>query len=195
MSVPRLPRLVVSALLAAVLVAGCGGSDTQIPAGVAQALVREIDSIESRVSAGECRQAKSSMQQLGRTAGELPEDVDTDVRTTLAGGIDRLGRLVRAECKQKPKPTPKPEPVEEAPEPEYVPPAVDTAPEPAPEPAPEVEPQPQEEPKQQDPAPEEEPANEQPKQEPNQSGQPTEEPKSDGDGGSDVCPPGDSATC
>ena len=199
MFVRRLPPLVVSAVLAAVLVAGCGASDPQIPAGVAQALVREIDSIENRVSAGQCGQAKSSMQRLVRTAGGLPEDVDSDVRTTLAGGIDRLGRLVRAECRQKPKPAPKPEPVEETPEPEYEPAPVEPEPEPEPEYEPEVEPQPEQEPEE-DQAPQEEP-DEEPKPEPDQSEEPAEDPKPDngnnGGGGSDsgVCPPGDSPTC
>ena len=195
MSVLSSPLLLVSTLLAAVLLAGCGGSDAQIPAGVAQALVREIDAIENRVSAGECGQAKSSMQQLVRTAGALPENVDPDLRTTLAGGIERLGRLVRAECRQKPKPTPKPEPVEEVPEPEPEPEPVETAPEPEPTPEPEVEPEPAEEPQQEDPAPEEEPAGEEQEPEPAPDEEPTEEPEPDGDGGSSVCPPGDSATC
>ena len=199
MSLFRSPLVLVSALFAAMLMAGCGGADAQIPTGVAQALVREIDSIENRVSAGQCRQAKSSMERLVRTAGQLPDDVDTDVRTTLAGGIERLGRLVKAECRQKPKPTPKPEPVEEVPEPEPEPEPepVETAPEPEVTPEPEFEPQPEEEPKEEEPAPEEEPQGEEPKEEPAAPEEP-EEPKpdaGDGDASSDVCPPGDSATC
>lgn len=185
----KLPLLLALLLVAVALLAGCGGADEPIPAASARALVRDLDVVEQRVRAGECRQARATLRRLDRTAAALPEGVEAGVRATLSGGVDRLASLVQAQCRQKrPKPV-----VQEKPEP--IAPPVDTTPEPAPEPEPEPvpeEPAPEEKPK-------EKPKDEQPAdEEPAAEDRPAdEEPKPDkGNGGvPNPCPPGSPGTC
>jgi len=189
----RLSRSLALTVSAALLAAGCGGADQQIPTGSARALVADIDAVEQGVRAGECDRTGSRLQRLKRTAGELPEDVDAELRTTLEGGVVQLERLAKAECRQR-----KPEPVEEEPEP-VAPPPVETTPEPEPEPEPEPAPEPEPEPA---PEPEPEPAPEpepepKPKPKPKPEEPPREErPKEKRDKPiEDPCPPGSADTC
>lgn len=188
-------RALAPVLVVALVVAGCGGGDggtDQIPVAAARALVRDIDTVERRVRAGECRKTRPTMRRLTATARGLPEDVNADLRATLTGGVERLGRLVQSQCRQKrPKPKPAPAPVVEepevpvAPDPTPVEPEPEPTPEPEPEPAPvEEEPPPvEEEPQEEEPA-EEEPPAEEPK--------PDKEPK---DKVGDPCGPNAPPTC
>jgi hypothetical protein len=219
----RLSRsLALTLCAAALLAAGCGGADQQIPTGSARALVADIDAVEQGVRAGECDRTGSRLQRLKRTAGELPEDVDAELRTTLEGGVVQLERLAKAECRQR-----KPEPVEEEPEP-VAPPPVETTPEPEPEPEPAPEPEPEPEPAPEpepepapepepEPAPEPEPEPEpapEPEPEPEPAPEPEPEPEPEppdeeppgedrpkkkrdkpDDTVADPCPPGSAATC
>ena len=173
----RLSRsLALTLCAAALLAAGCGGADQQIPTGSARALVSDIDAVEQGVRAGECDRTGSRLQRLKRTAGELPEDVDAELRTTLEGGVVQLERLAKAECRQR-----KPEPVEEEPEP-VAPPPVETTPEPEPEPEPAPEPEPEPEP-------------EPPDEEPPGEDRPKKKRDKPDDTVADPCPPGSAATC
>ncbi len=185
----RLPRsLALTVSAAALLAAGCGGADQQIPSDSASALVRDIDAIEQGVRAGECERTGSWLQRLERTAGDLPEDVDPELRTTLEGGVDQLERLARAECRQR-----EPEPVVEEPEP-VAPPPVETTPEPEPEPAPEPEPQPEPEPEP-EPKPEPEPEPEPKDEDPPREERPKKKRDRPDDTVADPCPPGSADTC
>ncbi len=190
----RLSRsLVLTVCAAALLAAGCGGADQLIPTGSARALVGDIDAVEQGVRAGECDRTGSRLQRLKRTAGDLPEDVDAEVRTTLEGGVVQLERLAKAECRQR-----KPEPVEEEPEPVAPPvePEPEPEPEPAPEPAPEPEPEPEPEPKPEPkPEPEPEPEPEPPDEEPPGEDRPKKKRDKPMDTVQDPCPPGSAATC
>ena len=195
----RLSRsLALTVCAAALLAAGCGGADQQIPTGSARALVSDIDAVEQGVRAGECDRTGSRLQRLKRTAGELPEDVDAELRTTLEGGVVQLERLAKAECRQR-----KPEPVKEEPAP-VAPPPVETTPapepepEPAPEPAPEPEPEPAPEPEPEPkpkPKPEPKPEPEPEPEEPPRQDRPKNKPDKPDDTVADPCPPGSAATC
>lgn len=166
-------------LLAGMVMAGCGGADDQpIPAAAARALVRDLDSVEQRVRAGECRRARTTLRRLQQTAAGLPENVEPGVRATLDSGVRRLGEMVRVECRQK-RPKPKAEP--EAP----VAPPVDTTPEPTPSYGPPVQAEPEE------PVEEEQPQEEQPQEEPNEE-RPSEEPADDAPPAQESPEPGDS---
>ncbi len=185
-------RALASALVAAALLPGCGGGNDPIPADAAQALLRDIGTVERRAMAGECRKSRATLRRLTATARGLPEEVSADVRATLTGGVDRLGGLVQTQCRQKrPKPKPKPEPIVEEPA-TPVEPTPQATPEPQPEPEPEPTPEPQtpdEEPQQEEPVEEPPPDEEPPSEEP-----PGEEPPGNG-GGGNPCPPGSEATC
>lgn len=187
------PRDILKRLAPVVLVAGllvgCGESDEPIPAAAAQALVRDLAAVEQTVRAGECERARSALARLDRTAAGLPEDVQSEVRATLDRGVDRLGPMVRTECKPKPPP----EPVVEEPE-EPIAPPVDTTPEPEPTPEPQVQPEPEPE----QPTEEEQPQDEQPaEEEPAGEDPPAEEkPKDDKPKGvDDPCGPNPDPTC
>ena len=192
----RLSRSLALTVSAALLAAGCGGADQQIPTGSARALVADIDAVEQGVRAGECDRTGSRLQRLKRTAAELPEDVDAELRTTLEGGVVQLERLAKAECRQR-----KPEPVEEEPEP-VAPPPVETTPEPEPEPEPAPEPEPEPEPAPEPepepepaPEPEPEPEPEPPDEEPPGEDRPKKKRDKPDDTVRDPCPPGSAATC
>jgi hypothetical protein len=187
--VPFPRSLALIAVAAGLLASGCGGADEQLPKSSARALVRDIDAVEQGVRAGECDDTRSPLRRLKRTAGDLPADVDAELQTTLQGGVGRLERLARAECRQR-----EPEPVEPEPEQLETPP-VYTEPEPAPEPEPEpeleqpVDPTPEE--KTQEP-PEEEPKEEKPAKDNGPKQKNKEKPK---DTVPDPCPPGSDDTC
>ena len=163
-------------------------------------MLRDLDKVEHGVRAGECDATRPTLRRLDRNVADLPDDVDAEVRTTLDGSVDHLGRLVAEQCKQR-----EPDPVVTEPEP-ITPPAVDSTPEPSPtvtEPPLETEQQQREEPNDEEPVDEEpkaeEPTEKEPKEKEPQNTK-EKEPKKDkpkppkGDG-RDPCPPGSSARC
>ena len=126
--------LVVLVLLASGCGGGAGGGISQ---ETATALVSNLDNVERGARSGECARTQPALLGLERRVRTLPSDVDDEVQSTLDQGVQNLGRLFKAECKQKRKPAP--EPIAE--------PTFDTAPEPEvtePEPEPEYEPPPEE---------------------------------------------------
>jgi outer membrane biosynthesis protein TonB len=158
--------LVAIPLAVAALTAGCGSSE-KIPEQTAAALGSNLETVENRVEAGECQEARAQLRRVDRTVGGLPRDVDPRVRSTLGRGVDHLGELIGKQCKQKPEPVKRP-----------VAPPVVTTPEPAPTVTESQEPQ-VEEPKQPE-KPEKRKEAEAPEkkpEKPNESKQPTTEEK------------------
>ena len=112
-------------LALALLAAGCGGGGG-ISQENATALVSNLDSVERGARAGECERTRPALLGLERRVQALPSDVDDEVQSTLDTGVQNLGRLFRAQCRQKPKPVPEPiaEPtIDTTPEPEVTEPA------------------------------------------------------------------------
>ncbi|HEV2773757.1 MAG TPA: hypothetical protein VGV57_13195 [Thermoleophilaceae bacterium] len=175
---------------ATLLVAGCGSGE--LPATDAEAMLRDLDKVEHGVQAGECDATRPTLRRLDRNVADLPDDVDAEVRTTLDGSVDHLGRLLAEQCKQR-----EPDPVVTEPEP-ITPPAVDSTPEPSPtvtEPPLETEQQQREEPNDGEPV-DEEPKGEEPKQKESKEKKPKkDEPKPPKGDGRDPCPPGSSPRC
>jgi hypothetical protein len=96
-------RLAIPAITLALLVAGCGRSEN-LPPDRAAALVRNLDTIDRGVSAGECAKTRPALRRLQGRVRDLPEDVDAGVRTTLDTGVKHLDDLFNSQCKQKPAP-------------------------------------------------------------------------------------------
>jgi hypothetical protein len=97
-------------LVAAVLAfAGCGGDGVDnakhgIPQGDAQAILTQLDQIQSQFDNGACNGASAKVRELeGRVEG-LPRSVDSDLRRELVNGVRRLDQLVSDQC-QRPEPT------------------------------------------------------------------------------------------
>lgn len=112
--IARLPHLLsVLAAAAALAVAGCGGDDEpqgeKLPAGVTQALLKQLDSVGDRVAAGvsgACDDIYSDDPDVGNIGpiddalNSIPSDVDPEIRSALEQSIERLTQLVDQECDQ-----------------------------------------------------------------------------------------------
>lgn len=85
-----------AAALAALVVAGCGSSDEQIPSGEARALVNELNSLEEEVDAENCEGADATLTDLFTQANELPSGTKGSVRELL----DHLENLVNERCRE-----------------------------------------------------------------------------------------------
>ncbi|HEX2358233.1 MAG TPA: hypothetical protein VHH72_00305 [Solirubrobacterales bacterium] len=100
----RRPRLVSAALCAAagvVALAGCGGDDQPDPSIQpvdARTLLATLQEVEDNVEVGSCFVAADKVAELRSEIEQLPSDVNSDVRTALEEGTDRLDALVPAEC-------------------------------------------------------------------------------------------------
>jgi hypothetical protein len=106
--------LALTAVLACGLPIACGGDDEGrgIPQDSASVLQRQLNSIQSRLEAGDaaCRDVvegdDTNLAAVRRTINSLPDDVNQDVRDALRDSFDRLFELVEAECEPQPETTP-----------------------------------------------------------------------------------------
>jgi hypothetical protein len=103
----------VALLAAAIAVTGCGGDDKGkgIPAATATALNTQLDGVKARLaqgSAGACRDILDAPDSRGpnkknveNLIDEMPDDVDSDVKSALEDSFDHLWDLVQQECDDK----------------------------------------------------------------------------------------------
>jgi outer membrane murein-binding lipoprotein Lpp len=110
----RIRQLVLpAAVAAALLVAGCGGSDEpegeKLPQSVADTLSQQLDSISARVangSAGACDDIYLSASEGGNiepidaALAAIPSGVDPEIRSALEQSVERLEQLVDDECSE-----------------------------------------------------------------------------------------------
>jgi hypothetical protein len=109
--------LVTALVAAALLMAGCGSDEegAPIPAASAQALQRQLDSIEGRIdngTVGACRDitggAQPNTDAVQNIIDSLPKNVDADVKHALQESFDHLFSLTDNQCdelEQKQTPT------------------------------------------------------------------------------------------
>jgi hypothetical protein len=86
------------ACLAAVVLGGCGSSDDKgkpIPAATRQELDKQLTSIQNRFEFGDgaCSNIAENKQSVEKTIDALPDDTDSDVKSALQDGFDRLFQL------------------------------------------------------------------------------------------------------
>jgi len=99
--------------LAALAIAGCGGSDEpkgeKLPPDVTQTLQQQLESVADRVAAGiggACDDIYASAADDGNidaidtALSEIPAAVDPEIRTALERSVERLKQLVDQECEQ-----------------------------------------------------------------------------------------------
>lgn len=85
----------LAAALAALVVAGCGSSQQEIPSADAEALLSELDSLETQISGGDCVDADSTLNTLFSSAGKLPGG---DVKNGVEELLQNLDGLVTKKC-------------------------------------------------------------------------------------------------
>jgi hypothetical protein len=95
--------MAAAAVVAAVGVAGCGGSDkeegAQIPRADAAALINRLQEAERRSDPFRCNDLrKDTLPALEREVQALPDNVDADVRSTVEDGVAHLSELVDQQC-------------------------------------------------------------------------------------------------
>jgi uncharacterized alpha-E superfamily protein len=79
---------------------GCGGgkSGHPIPSAQANRLIRSIQAADQYSSAGRCQRARTKVRDARYLLGQIPRSVDTDVRQSIADGLDRLDSLIVSQC-------------------------------------------------------------------------------------------------
>jgi hypothetical protein len=94
----RLILAPLCALLAAAVVAGCGGGDDEpkpsIPQENAATLLSTLEEVEANINDGSCLVAADRISRLQDEIQELPADVNEDVSRALQNGADQLSILV-----------------------------------------------------------------------------------------------------
>ncbi len=97
-----LPHLVALLLggAAAVGLVACGSEDRTglLSEKTAQSLADRLTSIQERVDAGECTALGDDLSRLRGAVVNLPQSVDTKLRTRLEEGVDNLVSIAPDEC-------------------------------------------------------------------------------------------------
>jgi hypothetical protein len=96
------PRSLAPALAVLALgVAGCGSDiEKTIPPENADAMLAQLDQIESSTQNGDCEIAQNGVLQLREQAGMLPKEVGAETKETLFELVDNLEGLVESQCEQ-----------------------------------------------------------------------------------------------
>jgi hypothetical protein len=93
----------VIACLAAAVLGGCGSSDDKgkpIPAATRAELDKRLDSVKGRFDfgGGACSDTAQDKESVQKTIDSLPDDTDSDVKSALQDGFDRLFQLTDEQC-------------------------------------------------------------------------------------------------
>ena len=85
----------------ALLAGGCGGDPQPISAGASERLQRDLDTVAQLIASGQCRRVQYPLERLDRDVGNLPSEVDGDVRAALDDGVTRLTELADEDCRRQ----------------------------------------------------------------------------------------------
>jgi cell division septation protein DedD len=92
-------------LLSSAAISGCGSSADLIPASDASALDQSIGQVADATAAGDCEAAASALSDAQSEFGQLPSSVNSELRSRIAAGLQRLETSVPVQCLEtKPKP-------------------------------------------------------------------------------------------
>ena len=92
-----------AAIAASLALAACGGDDEpepSIPLEDAEALVATLDEVRENVDVGSCLVATDKVQEFQDELGQLPSEVDDEVRDGLERGAQDLLGLVDEQCEE-----------------------------------------------------------------------------------------------
>lgn len=94
---PSLTALLLGAATA--LLFACGGNG-RIPTGDASKVEQALDKVEAQFRAGNCTGAEQGVAQARAAIAELPDSVDSRLRSRLSSGLHSLSTRVPATCGQ-----------------------------------------------------------------------------------------------
>uniref|UniRef100_A0A6J6A6J9 Unannotated protein n=1 Tax=freshwater metagenome TaxID=449393 RepID=A0A6J6A6J9_9ZZZZ len=104
MNFARIPMIAAAALCAA-LIGGCGGGADLIPSANSSALDQSLGQVADATAAGDCEAAGAALADAQREFDSLPSSVNSQLRSRLASGFERLATSVPVQCQEtKPKP-------------------------------------------------------------------------------------------
>jgi hypothetical protein len=95
-------RVMLLALAAAAVLAGCGGDEGTIPPESSEDLLARLTEIEEAVPRGDCDGAQASADLFVQQVDQLPADVDDEVKRLLTAGGERLQELAAEQCEEPP---------------------------------------------------------------------------------------------
>ena len=93
---PLLAALVLGAATA--FLVSCGGGDNLIPSNDASSIENALDQVSSDFHAGHCQAAQQAVTKLNGALVNLPDSVDSRLRSRLRSGIAHLDQRVQATC-------------------------------------------------------------------------------------------------
>ncbi|HEY7599541.1 MAG TPA: hypothetical protein VH741_06415 [Candidatus Limnocylindrales bacterium] len=76
----------------------CGGSDNLIPSGDASSIENALSQVSSDFDSGRCSAAQDAVTKLHSALLNLPDSVDSRLRTRLRQGVNNLDTRVRQTC-------------------------------------------------------------------------------------------------
>ena len=83
--------------LCAIVISGCGGAGL-IPAGDSSALDQSLGQVAQATAAGDCEAAGSALANAQNQFRSLPSSVNSELRSTLESGLQRLATTVPKQC-------------------------------------------------------------------------------------------------
>jgi hypothetical protein len=101
--------LLAPALVAAALLAGCGGTnDDLIPEDRAQALETALDQVQSACSEGNEQDAQAAIDDLSARVNELPRKVNAKLKRNMRQWVKQIDDRADNDCQPEETPTPTP---------------------------------------------------------------------------------------
>jgi hypothetical protein len=115
---PLARRLLISLLACALLIAGCGGSDTEATKFIAKSraakLQTTLDAVEEDVAADRCNQAASGVERMRAQVADFPAAYDAGLVANVAQWVDHIDARLESDCgateEESPTPSPSPSP-------------------------------------------------------------------------------------
>jgi hypothetical protein len=102
---PRSP-LLVGALVAALLTAGCGEDNPKlIPQGDADQLTALVDEAAQASAAGDCDRARRFVREAESSLAGLPRKTDRQLKRNVRDWLDHLDSAIADECGKQEEPT------------------------------------------------------------------------------------------
>jgi len=96
----RLPLALGLALVAALLLTGCGSSNPElIPQDRADQLIQAVDDIGSRTGDEDCDGAEEALRDARNQVNELPRQVDAKLKRNIRQWLDQIASKIEADCK------------------------------------------------------------------------------------------------